>query len=755
MKISLAWLKDYVAFDGSAQQLAERLTLLGIEVEAIQKIGDDFPQIVVAQILASQKHPNADRLSVCRVADGSGERQIVCGAKNYKPGDKVPLALPGAALPNGVRIKVGKIRGVESHGMMCSAAELKLAEDAEGLLILPPDTPVGAPLADALGGSDAVLDLEITPNRPDLLSHIGIAREIACATDSPLKWPSFSLFESGEHVKDFATIVVESPDLCPRYTARLIRDVKIGPSPPWLRQRLERVGARSINNVVDITNFVLYEIGQPLHAFDFGQLNGRTLVVRRARAGETMITLDNEELKLDPNHLVIADTAQPACLAGIIGGQNSGVSTTTRDILLESACFHPRCVRAASRTLGVRSESSYRFERGADIGVCDWASRRAAALIAELAGGKICSGVIDTNPNPKSPRPIPCRYSRINSRLGIEVPPDAMKKIFKGLSLRVTHESADACDVQPPSFRVDLANEADLSEEVGRIYGIEKIPSEIAPARPTWSDADIRYDAVAKLRALLVSMGYWEVLTPILVPRTKEITLRLKNPLSEEMAALRGDLLRSLLNCLRDNVRRGNTDLRLFEIGRVFSSEGEKNHLALALTGARAPAHWSGNGPKADFYDLKAALETLGVPDTPITQLSPQLARQYDLRDPVFLAELDLDNLLASRLPSSAPVYQELPRFPSIARDIALVLAEEITHAQIVAAIREAKPDWLQDIIVFDIFRGGAISSGKKSVAYRITYRSADRTLTDAEVNRVHEKVKAAVKKSLRCEVRE
>ncbi len=809
MKISLNWLKEYVAFDWSAQQLAERLTMLGIEVEGIQTIGGDFPNVVVAQILASEKHPNADRLSVCRVTDGATERQIVCGAKNYKVGDKVPLALPNATLPNGLTIKISKLRGVESQGMLCSAAELKLAAEAEGLLILSPDARVGAPFSEILGPPDAVLDLEITPNRPDLLSHIGIAREIWAFTGNPLNLPKTTILEDSNPPITSGTgvpaceIKVEAPDLCPRYTARVIRGVKIGPSPEWLKQKLERIGARPINNVVDITNFVLYECGQPLHAFDLtwlkwvgeGQsraqsgekhINSLTkeesllkggeilihidydtflaneeiehshlagkIIVRRARDGESIIGLDGIEYKLDTDKLVIADQYDPVCIAGIIGGQESAVNKFTTDILLESAYFNPRTIRAASKKLGVRSESSYRFERGADIGICDWASRRAAALIAELTGGKVAHGVIDTNPNPQSPTPIRCRFSRINSRLGIEVPRETMKKIFTGLQLGVSNETAEACEVQPPTFRVDLSNEADLSEEIGRIHGIEKIPAQSAPALPAWSEADAHYDALAKIRALLVGMGFWEIISPILVPKSSDATVALKNPLSEEMAALRGSLVGGLLNSLRVNVSRGNSDLRLFEFGRVFSPDGEKLHLALAIIGARTPAHWSGNAAKGDYYDLKAALEKLGAADIEITQLSSKLARQNDLRDPVYIAELDLAPILAD---STIQRFKELPRFPSITRDIAMVLAEEKTHAQVVAAIREAKPDWLENVEIFDIFRGDAIGAGRKSVAYRLTFRAADRTLTDSEVNKVHEKVKMALKKALNCEIRE
>ena len=645
------------------------------------------------------------------------------------------------------------------------------------MLILSPDACLGAPLSEALGGGDTVLDLEITPNRPDLLSHIGIAREIAAVTGNSLRLPQISFAEDSESAEKLASVAVEAADLCPRYTARVIRGVKIGPSPDWLRQKLESIGARPINNVVDITNFVLYEIGQPLHAFDLALLADKKIVVRRARAGEKIAAIDGNEYKPDTETLLIADAAKPVAIAGIMGSQGSEINDRTTDILLESAYFQPAAIRRASKKLALRSESSYRFERGCDIGICNWASRRTAVLIAEITGGKICRGLIDTNPIPHPPSPIPCRYSRINSRLGIEVPRETTKKIFTGLGLSIANETADACEVQPPTFRVDLANEADLAEEVCRLYGVDKIPAVAAPAHAAWSDADARYDAIANLRSLLTSLGFWESISPTLISETSALRhvsadtklVKLKNPLSEEMAVLRPSLLHGLFTSLRVNVTRGNADVRLFEIGCVFCLKDgqptETLHLSLAITGRRNLSFSEGTDrdAKVDSFDLFGAVQVLAeqVFHTDSNKLlpymggllKPQALRQYDLRDPVFFAELDLDVLLAVSKPASR--FTELPKFPSVARDIAMVVNEETTHAQIVSAIQSKKPDWLENVEIFDIFRGEAIGTGKKSVAYRLTYRAADRTLTDAEVNRVHDKVKAVLQKALSCEIRE
>src|SRR6266446_1946900 len=396
MKVTLNWLKQYVEFSWSAEELAERLTMLGIEVEGVQKLGGEFEGVVVAQILASDKHPNADKLSVCRVNDGNGERQIVCGAKNYRVGDKVPLALPGAEMAGGFAIKVSKLRGIESQGMLCSAEELGLPKGEDGLLILPADAPVGKKLAEYLGPGDTVFDIEVTPNRPDWLSVIGIAREVSALAGNPLKLPEVVVPESGEAVEELTSVTVEAPDLCPRYSARVIQGVKIGPSPAWLKQILEKVGLRSVNNVVDATNYVLLECGHPLHAFDCKLLDEQRIVVRRANKGERFAAIDGTQHELTPEMLVIADAKRAVALAGVMGGKESEISEQTTDVLLESAWFLPSSIRKTSKQCGLSSDSSYRFERGADIGQVIWASNRAAQLIQQLAGGQVARGIVDT-----------------------------------------------------------------------------------------------------------------------------------------------------------------------------------------------------------------------------------------------------------------------------------------------------------------------------------------------------------------------
>jgi phenylalanyl-tRNA synthetase beta chain len=741
MKFTYQWLKQYLDFDWSPQQLAEKLTFAGIEVESMVALGGQIPaQVVVAQIRASDKHPNADKLSVCRVHDGTGERQIVCGAKNFKVGDKVPLALPGAALAGGLTIKESKLRGVLSQGMLCSAEELGLPPGEDGLLILPAEAPVGKKFSEYRGPGDTLYDIEVTPNRPDWLSVIGIAREIAALTGQPLKLPEVR----GAGVAPGSAVVVEAPDLCPRYTARLIKGVKVRPSPAWLRERLESVGLRAINNVVDITNYVLLECGHPLHAFDLDRLAGQRIVVRRARDGEKFTALDDSSHELTNEMLVIADAERPVALAGIMGGKNSGVSDPTTEVLLESAWFVPANVRRTSKRLGFASDSSYRFERGADLGGVIWASDRAAALIAELAGGEV-GPVEDVLAQPVTRRRVACRYAQIARVLGIPVPAESVKKIFGSLGMSITNEEATRVEVEVPTFRVDLEREADLIEEVCRIHGVEKIPARMQPSLPAVSAVDAAWDARRQLREKLTALGFHEALNQTM---GGEGAVKLQNPLNAEMTALRSSLVPGLLANLRTNVSRHELDVKLFEIGRVFDATGQESwKLALALTGRRTTGDWE-RTEKVDYLDLKGVLETLGV-TAAITEIPAVRAKKMDLRDAVYVAECDLP---AGR--RGDKTFAELPKYPAVVRDVALIVDEGVTHAAVVAEIDRARNKILERVELFDIFRGSSIPTGKKSLAYSLTFRAGDRTLTDAEVNAAHDGIKRQLQERLQCEIR-
>ena len=743
MKFTYNWLKQYVDFDWSPTELAEKLTFAGIEVESIVSLGGKIPeQVVIAQILASEKHPNADKLSVCRVNDGTGERQIVCGAKNYKVGDKVPLALPGATMPAGFVIKVSKLRGIESQGMMCSTEELGLPKGEDGLLILPADAPVGKKFAEYLGPGDTVYDIEVTPNRPDWLSVIGLAREIAALTGNLLRVPEIALTETGTEPP---AVRVDAPELCPRYTARLIRGVKVGPSPAWLKQILEKVGVRSINNVVDITNYVLLESGHPLHAFDYNLLVGKQIIVRRASPGEKFTTLDDKQHELTSEMLVIADAERAVALAGIMGGKNSEINAATTDVLLESAWFAPANIRKTSKRLGLGSDSSYRFERGADIGGVVWASNRAAALLQQLASGQVCRGLTDVLAQPIVKRQVACRYAQVDRLLGITVPTLTVKKIFGGLGLDVVNDTSDVVTVAVPTFRVDLEREADLVEEVCRIYGVEKIPARMLPATPAISEFDAQWNARQRVRTTLTALGFDEAVNQTMVG---EGALKLQNPLNAEMTALRQSLIPGLLTNLKTNVSRHQYDVKLFEIGRVFAADGkEELHLALAATGRRTTGDWE-RTEKADYLDLKGALEELGV-TVEIREITAAQAKKMDLRDAVFVTELALPAAM-----TKGQQCRELPKFPAVVRDMALVLDEAVPHATVVAEIEKNRNKFLEKVELFDIFRGSSIPTGKKSVAYSLTFRAVDRTLTDTEVNEAHERIKQQLQQMLGCEIR-
>ncbi len=818
MKVTLNWLKQYVDFDWSPAELAERLTMLGIEVESVEKLGGELEDVVVAQVITNDKHPNADKLTVCRVNDGTGERQIVCGAQNFKAGDKVPLVLPGASLPAKpgeapFTIKVGKIRGVESHGMMCSPQELGLGDTADGLLILREDARVGQPFAEYLGKSesDVVYDLEITPNRPDLNSVIGIAREISAVTGNPLKLPAIKLAEAADRVEDLVAVRIEDAELCPRYTARVIRGVKIARSPDWLKSVLEKVGVRSISNVVDVTNYVMLETGQPLHAFDYNLLAEAggapcpAIVVRRAAAGEKFMTLDGQERTLTSQMLLIADETKAVALAGVMGGQNSEINLNTVDVLIESACFKPQNIRATSKRLELRTESSYRFERGADIGICDWASQRAARLILETAGGTLARGVVDAYPKPFTPRQIALRHSQNDAVLGIAVPMEQQIECLQRLGLEVETAPGIAPSTgvrmphttvfRVPSFRVDLKREIDLIEEVARLYGTDKIPA-TPPRGATGSNPyDAVHDQLAEARRILAGLGLFEAQGQTLISEAagklaaSGALVPLSNPLSSDMNVLRPSLLPGLLDALRHNLSHQIYDVALFELGRVFTETNgrrqEERRVAIALTGQRNALFWKGDDRDArfDIYDLKGLveefLEQFGVRGQnyvrradstalflesatvhlgkfqlgELGQLLPPLARQYDLRDAVLLAELNLDVLLARR--NTGKSLRPLPAFPAIRRDVAMILPEATTHEAILQVVKQAKPANLEGVELFDVFRGKNVPPGQKSMAYAFTYRNTERTLTDAEVNAAHERLVAQFKQRLQAVVRE
>ena len=796
MKLSFNWLRQYVELSCTPEELGDLLTDAGLEVEKMEKRGVNIANVVVAQIEESVQHPNADRLSVAQVNDGTGtRRQIVCGAKNYKVGDKVPLALPGAKLPGDFTIKVGKLRGVESQGMMCSAKELGVAEDAEGLLILPPESRIGA-LIGELYPADTVYDLEITPNRPDLLSQFGIAREVAALTGQPLKGMRFRKAEL-----NYSHTVEITAEECPFYTARRIDGVKVGPSPAWLRERLEAIGLRAINNIVDITNYVMMEMGQPLHAFDAATLQG-DLKVRLAQPKESFPALNGMTYELQPHHLAIADDTRVVALAGVMGGKETGVTDATTSIWLESAYFSPSSVRKTSRELGLMSDSSYRFERGVDPAATLVASQHACELIQDIAGGTLGElrlGFADkaqfgfdvkgATEGIEYVATVPFRKERCTALLGLEIEDEDIDAILLGFGLRQSEKTEGSWDI--PSFRPDLTREIDLIEEIVRVVGIDQIPAWQFARFGASTPADRAYDRVLELRRTLAGLGLHEARGLTLVSE-KALRYdaagggaqRIKNPLGEEHTLLRPSLVPALMEALARNMRAGEKSVRLFEIGRTFAPNGgaERTQAAMLLSGPLQATSWRGaESGEADLFAIKGLVERLlgdGVKfqraePTELLglrvaiehqgraigiagELWPHAARELDATAPVVFAEVELDSWLAA---TAAPKrYSEVPKFPAVTRDIAFIAPLTLAHSRVEEVLREPAEPLLAGVSLFDVFtdaKGEKVPADKKSVAYSLTYRSSEKTLTADEVNAAHAKLKERLKSALGVQFRE
>jgi phenylalanyl-tRNA synthetase beta chain len=769
MKFSLRWLSHYLDLTVPTAQMLDRLTLAGTEVEHVATTGVDSPHVVVAQIVSSVQHPNADRLRVCQVNDGQGIRQVVCGAKNYRDGDKVPLALPGAKLPGDFTIKESKLRGELSQGMLCSAKELALAEDAEGLLILPADAPIGKKFSDYLPG-DTLFDVEITSNRPDLLSYRGIAREIAATGAGSVKVVPASDVSFPE-TSPVWTSQLSATDLGPYYTATHLTHVKVGPSPAWLQESIAATGHRPINNVVDITNFVLFETGQPLHAFDATKLAGKTLEVRRAHAGEKLEALDDKTYELLPDDLVIADASGPVAIAGVMGGKPTSVTATTTEVVLEAAWFLPAAVRRTSRRLGLLSDSSYRYERRVDPGALLAARDRALALLIELTGATLSSFSSIAGTAPESHGPIALRTRKIAGLLGIEIPPVTVEETLTNLGcakLTATHH--DETHWQPPTFRHDLAREVDLIEEIARIHGLEGVPARLVTGLHPETDADRAHSRLLRLRQTLAGRGWDECVTDALIERrfaTEASALEMANPLSELQTHLRPALKTSLLQVAAKNLARGVAQLRLFEVGRVYEKSGastvEPLRLGLLVAGLGQDAAWYQGERTANYFDLRGTVDLLlrhaGLDAKDLLEagtLSAVDLKTHGIKTPVFYAEIALDAWLA-RTPKPER-YQPVPAYPPVRRDLAIVLPKSVPQAQVEETIRAAQAPNLESVRLFDLFldpKGEKIPADQKSLAYALTYRAADKTLTEKEVTAAHAIVRKKLTDTLTCTFRE
>jgi phenylalanyl-tRNA synthetase beta chain len=777
MKFSVNWLREFVDLPRNSEEIAELLNRAGIETKKIETRGANIDKVIVSQITASSRHPNADRLTVCEVDDGSGtKRQIVCGATNYKVGDKVPLALPGSKLSNGTEIRKSKLRGVESEGMLCSPIELGLGEDASGLLILAPDAKVGAPIAD-LFTADTILDVEITPNRGDLLSHFGLAREIAALSGNKLKTTPL---EANNEINESGVTIAATRE-CPFFSLRKINKVKVGPSPQWLRAKIESVGVRSINNIVDISNFIMLEFGQPTHAFDTDKLNGG-INVRLARDGEKFLALDGKTYSLKADNCVIADQARAVGIGGVMGGEETGVTDSTKNILLEAAYFLPASIRRTARNLNLPSDASYRFERGVDPDMILRASQRAAELMGELAGGSLAKEIHVAGELPAYPADVSLSYEKCSRLIGIAIDPKTVDEILMRFGLRKTAKTNQSATWQIPSYRRDLQRDVDLIEEVLRGYGIDKIPGRTRGRFMPTSAADRSHDLeTIVLRKRLAGSGLSEVRTSKLISRSAMASskaVELRNPLSEDHVALRRNLISGLLDVLERNIRAGAESVSFFEIGRVFPpSEDEERHLGILLWGnIESASNWRSQTRRSlDLFDLKGTLEGI-VPNLSFRQTKrPDFALALDIfsdderigfagqlsadksgaAGSVVVAELDVDRLPTVGLEKK---FRELDRYPSITRDIAMIVPEKTTHAEILRAIEEPSEPLLESVQLFDLFEGTegtASTASGKSLAYRLTYRAKNRTLTNEEVTAAHAKIRERLKRDLEVTLRE
>ena len=786
MLVSLKWLKDYIDFDKTAQDLAGRLTMAGLEVDEIKKISHNFSGVVVAKILSVREHPKADKLSLCDVTDGEKTYPVVCGAKNIQAGNVVPLAKVGASLPGGYTIKSTVLRGEKSDGMLCSEAELEIGDDESGILQLPTDLPLGQSLEIALNLGDEVLDVSITPNRADCLSMIGIAREVSALTGKKINLPWVNLQESDEDISALSSITILDEHLCPRYSARMIKNVKIGHSPAWLKSRLEAAGLRAINNVVDVTNFVMLELGQPLHAFDFRFLEEGRIVVRKSTTGEEFVSLDEKSRILPEGTLLICDGKKPVAIAGIMGGLNSEVKEDTETIFLESAYFNPSSIRRSSRRLAMPTDAAFRFERGIDPDGVLLALDRAAQLIADLSGGSVCKNRLDAYPKViDTIRDIPLRLDRIRQIAGITLSGKDALNILKSIGMAV-HQKGDCYYVTPPGYRVDISREIDLIEEVVRLSGYHHVPATMPSLSVTEMAPNPRLTLEERVRQLLTGSGYSEIINYsfttaqcadflCLPPDEKRRNfVVIRNPLTEEQSVMRTTLAYGLLETLKKNINNASANLKIFEIGRIFFKRNsgelpkEENILAGLLSGKISEDFWGAKIP-VDFYDLKGCVENIfydlkldqrcqrmenaepflhpgqscglfvrEVCVGYLGQVHPETMKKMDIKASAYLFEINLD-LLVNQIMNQPVCYRDISKFPAVTRDVAFLISADMEARQMLDIVLQQKEDLLENVEIFDIYAGKSLEEGTKSLGLRFSYRAQDRTLTDTEINNIHE----------------
>lgn len=795
MLISLDWLKQYVDIKEDIPQLENALTMIGQEVEAIDIQGKHLDNVVIGKITEYGKHPNSDKLTLLKVNVGDEEElQIICGAPNHKLGDKVVVAKIGAVLPGDFKIKKSKIRDVESFGMLCSQVELGIGEDGDGIIILPEDAPIGEEYRKYAGLDDVIFELEITPNRPDCLSHIGIAREVAAYYGRKVKYPSYTLSEVIDSVNNYAKVRVEDKERCKRYMGRVIRNVTVAESPEWLKKRIRAMGLKPINNIVDITNFVMFEYNQPMHAFDLDKLENNTVVVRAAENGEKITTLDGVERELVNGELVIADEVKPIAIAGIIGGQATQIEAETKNVFLEVAYFTPDNIRKSAKKLGIVTDSGYRNERGLDIENLPEVIDRAAALIAEVASGEVLDEVIDKYIEKPQKFEIPLNLTKLNTFIGKKLEFDTVGKILSNLGLGIKTLSQDMLLITPPTYRTDLTRPEDLYEEVIRMYGFENIEA-VMPVEDIESGLkDSKISVADNLKEILKEIGLHEVINYTFIPREaldilkiKDKVIEISNPLSEDMVIVRPTLMYSLLANIRDNFNRNQFDLRFFEVSKVFTPAeelaNEDLRICVAIAGKPERTLWNPKPKAYDFYTMKGyvekLLEYMGINRYKLERSSnenfhpgrsadikigndvigtfgevhPDVLEAMDIkRERAYVADIDLAK--AEKYIKSAVKYERIVKYPEVTRDLAIVMDKDILVGNMVEDLKRVSP-LIEKIEIFDVYEGEKIDADKKSVAISIVLRNKVKTLEEKEINDVVTKVLETISKKYRGEIRQ
>jgi phenylalanyl-tRNA synthetase beta chain len=799
MKIPLSWLNEYIDLsDISVTELCQTMTMLGLEIESVEETGAEIKNVVVGHILSIEAHPDADKLVVCKTDVGEDEpTQIVCGATNMKVGDKVPTAKVGGKL-QGFEIGKRNMRGVASAGMMCSGKELGLGGDHSGLLILDPDMEVGIDVRGPLGINEVVLEIEVTPNRNDWSGLIGIARELSAFYKRPLVMPEISLQEGTTETADVTSVTIEAPTLCNRYTGRVIKGVTVAESPEWLQKRLVDAGQRPINNVVDITNYILLETGHSLHAFDLNKLAEKRIVVRTVKDGEKIKTIDEEERILNAEMLVIADAQNPVAIAGIMGGFDSEVGDSTVDLLIESAYFNTSSVRKTSRTLNLISEASQRFQRGADVDMIPLASDRTCQLILEIAGGELCTGSIDEYPTPIEPSKIVLNFTTINRKLGADISGEIQLALLESLGFSVESQDETGAVIISPPRRHDATREADLLEEIARLYGFSNIQSTLPNILPTEVVYAPFYKQLQNLRKYLCSIGLTEIYTWAFTSKedlekakfkSSLITsIELENPLSEKNALMRPHLIPSVLNIASSNIRNGRKSLQIFEMAPVYTQEADKDEatqsdvLSIAISGGRSTHHWSQSMENADIFDLKGYLENIAqhLSGTELKfkacdnqtyapgecaeihakgnvigylgRAHRSVAKAYDIDQDIYIAELHIKSLLQKK--SKAAKFESLPEHPASLRDIAVMVDAHVATGNMRSSVTKAGGKLLKTVDIFDIYTGDQVPVGKKSVALSLTFQSHERTLTDKDMDKAWNKILKTLQHQYQAELR-